>query len=377
MSTAKTLLTCWMLVTLFSCKEVYKPVVISSSNSFLVVEGVLDAGTGPTSIRLSRTFKLDDTAQLRGERNAQVTVEGKDNTIRTLNMTGDGLYSSSNLGLIINNEYRLRIKTTGGKEYLSDYIIARKTPAIDSIGWKQDENGVQLYVNTHDASNNTRYYRWDYDETWEIMTYYYSEFKYENGVVRKRNQSEAVTNCWKYDASNSILIGSSARLESDIIHRAPVARFFNGDEKFSVRYSILLRQYALDKQGYEFYEMMKKNSESLGSIFDAQPSELRGNIRSVSDPGELVIGFISASEVTEKRIFISRSQLDQWRFYEDCPEILVLNHPDSIRDAYDGGGSIYNAVYTIFNTISYYKFSRIECVECTARGGSLVRPSYW
>ena len=377
MRNVKILLVCWVLIALFSCKEVYKPIVISSTDSYLVVEGVLNAGTGPTNIRLSRTFKLDDTARLQGERNAQVTIEGKDNTARTLTMTGDGVYSSPNLALVINNEYRLRIKTAGGKEYLSDYVTARSSPVIDSISWKQDERGVQLYVDTHDPGNNTRYYRWDYDETWEIRTYYYSEFKYANGVVSKRTPGEMVATCWKYDASNSILLGSSARLQSDIIHRAPIAFLFNGDEKLDVRYSILLRQYALDKQGYEFYEMMKKNSESLGTIFDAQPSELRGNIHSVSAPGELVIGFISASEISEKRMFISRSELNRWNFYEDCPEILVKNDPDSIQAAYDGGGSIYGAVYNIFNMISYYKFSTKPCVECTARDGSLIRPSYW
>ena len=144
-----------------------------------------------------------------------------------------------------------------------------------------------------------------------------------------------------------------------------------------MRYSVLVRQYALDKKGYEFYELMRKNTESLGSIFDAQPSEQRGNFKCISDPGELVIGYVSAVTVDEKRMFISRIQLPGWNFYQDCPEIIVLNHPDSIKDAYDGGGSIYSAIFTPNNTVSHYRFSRIQCVECPTRGGSLLKPSYW
>ena len=89
-------------------------------------------------------------------------------------MTGDGIYTSSNLGLALNTEYRLKITTANGKEYLSDYMVAKKTPPIDSLEFRQEEKGVQIYVNTHDDSNNTRYYRWDFDETWEIWSYYYS-----------------------------------------------------------------------------------------------------------------------------------------------------------------------------------------------------------
>lgn len=374
----KIFLTCFIIVVSFACKDPYKPHVVSSSISNLVVEGVLNAGTGPTSIRLTRSFKLDDTARLRGERNAQVSVEGKDNTTRQLIMNGDGFYTSPGLNLVINNEYRLRIVTTDGKEYLSDYVVAKKTPLIDSIGWDRDDKGVQLYANAHDDANDTRYYRWDYDETWEIRSYYYALFKYggNSNVVPRDNRFESVFTCWKYDKSTRIILGSTARLQSDIISKGPIVFFPNGDERLAVRYSILLRQYAIDKQGYEFYEMMKKNTENIGTIFDPQPSEINGNIHSVSDPKELVIGYVSASVVEEKRFFISRSELPGWKFLEDCPEILVLNNPDSILAAHEGGGSFYGAVGSGTRP-SHYQVSTLQCVECPARGGSLIKPSYW
>ncbi len=342
-----------------------------------MVEGVLNAGAGPTTLRLTRTYKLGDGAQLTGERNANVVVEGKDNTTRQLAMTSDGTYTSPNLNLVLNQEYRLRITTSIGKEYLSDYVIARKTPVIDSLGFRQEDKGVQVYVNAHDDLNNTRYYRWDFDETWEIKSYYFSYFKFTGPeTVVERRSTDYVSVCWKYNSSNNIVLGSTAALGSDIVYRAPVAFMFNGDEKLAIRYSILLRQYALDKQGYEFYNLMKKNTESLGTIFDAQPSELKGNIRSISDPGEPVIGFISASTIEEKRFFITSLQLDRWRFYQDCTMGTVPNHPDSLRNAYEGGYSIINAIGGSNSPVAY-EASYKRCVECPARGGSLLRPSYW
>ncbi len=378
MKRIKVFLYCIVIVTGFACRESYNPEIISSANSYLVVEGVLNAGAGPTTLRLTRTYKLGDGAQLAGETNASVVVEGKDNTTRQLAMTSAGTYTSPNLNLLLNGEYRLRIKTLNGKEYLSDYVVAKKTPAIDSLGFSREDKGVQVYVNAHDDSNNTRYYRWDYDETWEIHTYYNTGYIYENELVRLREPWEKVSYCWKYGNSSNIIIGSTASLQSDNVIRAPITFIGNGSEKLAVRYSIMLRQYALDKKGYEFYEMMKKNTEQIGTIFDPQPSETKGNIHCVTDPGELVIGYVSASTVEEKRYFISVSQLDGWRFFEDCPAELVMNNPDSIREAYAGGGSIYGAIYNSSGSyVTYYNFSNIECVECPTRGGSLIRPSYW
>ena len=376
MGRAKIFVAVILIFTGFACREVYKPAIISSPDSYLVIEGVLNAGSGATSIRLTRTFKLDDTATLKEETNSQVLVEGKDNTTRPLTVNGDGFYTSPNLNLAINQEYRLRITTANGKEYLSDYVVARKTPAIDSLGFRQDDEGVQVYVNTHDDSGNTRYYLWNYDETWEIRTYYYSNYKYVNGQVIPRGPGDDVSTCWKYGSSNNILLGSSARLQSDIIYRAPLTFMGNGNEKLAVRYSILLRQYALDKSGYEFYEMMKKNTESLGTIFDAQPSEIKGNIHCTSDPGELVIGYLSAVTVEEKRFFISSGELHGWNFSQDCPKYDIPNNTDSIEAAYSGGLSIFTAIFPPPGAMRY-EVASTGCVECPARGGSLIRPAYW
>ena len=358
----------------FSCRDRYEPGLESSSEFYLVVEGVLNAGSGPTDIRLSRTFKLEDTARLQMENNAFVTVEGKDNTTRQLTMNGDGIYSSPDLGLLLGQEYRLRIVTANGKEYLSDYVIAKKTPIIDSVSYRQNDKGLQIFVTTHDNTNNTRYYLWSYDETWELRTYYYSKFKYVNDTLYERDLNDDVSTCWKYNSSTSIVIGTSASFQTDTIPEAPLIFIGNGDEKLAVRYSILVKQVALDKEGYEFYEMMKKNTESLGTIFDAQPSEIKGNIHSVSDPNEPVIGYISATTIEEKRIFIQSWDLDpRWRFIQYCPSDTVPNHPDSIRYVENGGYDIYDALFPP----TAYLYSFPVCVDCTARGGLLTRPPYW
>ena len=365
-------------VFLFSCRDPYNPKIESSNQSLLVVEGLLNT-KGATFIRLSRSLRLNDTGRVKPELNATLTVEGKDNTTQSLLPQGNGIYASPSLNLILNNEYRLRIKTSNGKEYLSNYIVARQTPAIDSVGWNRDDDGIMLYVNTHDDANKTRYYRWEYEETWEIRSTYLSNYKYVgNGVVVPRGPNENVYTCWKYENFSSIILGSSARLQSDVIYQAPLTFIPKSSEKISVRYSILVRQFSLDKSGYEFYEMMKKMTENIGTVFDPQPTEIRGNIKCVSDTTELVIGYLTVASFNEKRIFITRTEVPGWGFIMDCPDIIVPNKKDTL-DAFFGSGqySPYEAVRNLNMQITGYSSSYPYCVDCTTRGGSTTRPSYW
>jgi len=364
----------------FGCKELYVPPVNSTSNSFLVVEGNLDPG-GPTKVMLTRTFSLDAAARITPENNAEVLVEGKDNSIRMLSFSGNGLYISSSLNLVAGNEYRLRIKTISGKAYMSEYIKAKIAPAIDSISWDKVDKGVQIYANTGDSSNSTIYYRWDYDETWEIRSPKPSNLIFQNAPLLPpiRNRilpQEDVYLCWKYHSSTEILLANSTRLQSDIINKAPLLLIPTSDEKLLSRYSVLVRQYALEKKVYDYFELMKKNTENIGGFFSSQPSEIRGNLYSVSDPSEFVIGFITSSTVPEQRIFILNSEVSPWPYVPNCEDVIVRNHRDSIQAAVNTGYLVYKDDAVAPAPI-YYFFSTPACVDCTSRGGSTVKPSYW
>lgn len=368
------ILTTLVIVTgVFSCRERFTPNVNSLEQSFLVVEGNLNAGRDSTVIRLTRSYKLDANASIKTEDKATVTVEGSDGTSRSLNWRGNGYYTSLDLNMVINTNYRLRIRTVAGREYLSDFVNARETPAIDSINWVREEKGVRIFANAKDVTNNSRYYRWDFDETWEINSFYHSFYVYQgNGVRRRILPAEEVFYCWKYDISRKIPLANSTRLQNDVIYQAPIMFIPNKDERLSVRYSIFVRQYALDKEAYNFYELMKKNTEDIGNIFTPQPSEIRGNIHSVTDPSEYVLGYVTASTVPTKRIFI---KIDRWDFPQHCPDIRVPDRPDSIAFYFGSGALIPYDFFT--DPRPEYGGSFPECCDCTKRGGSVTKPSYW
>ena len=110
------------------CQEKYELPLKETDLSLLVVEGVLNV-QGPTTITLSRSVKVNDQAQFNPVRTAVVRVEGKDNTTVGLSESGNGSYVHPKLPIIIGQEYRIRIRL-GNKEYLSDYVIAKKSPVV-------------------------------------------------------------------------------------------------------------------------------------------------------------------------------------------------------------------------------------------------------
>src|SRR5688572_8131111 len=85
----------------------------------------------------------------------------------------------------MSKKYRLSISTSNHKQYFSEFIELTSCPPIDSITWKPSiqSPGININVNTHDDSGNTRFYQWTFEETWEYTSRYGASMKLENGVV--------------------------------------------------------------------------------------------------------------------------------------------------------------------------------------------------
>jgi hypothetical protein len=375
---------------LWACKEKYISPVISPNTGYLVVEGIINSGTGETNIILSRTLALSSNS-INYERGAKVNVEGDDNSLYPLKEISSGHYTVTNLNLNANKKYRINIATVDGKKYLSDFAAVKSNPAIDSINYKTESQGLQFYIDTHDPTNNTKYYQWDYTETWEFHSSYQTYLKYKIANSSKGQQYSVVFSdstrfafdmgqyiCWKTENSSSILTGSTATLSSDIIH-LPILSIPPASWKLSVLYSVNVKQYSLSKGRYEFLQRMKKNTEGTGSIFDAQPSELSGNIYCTTN-NDPVIGYIDVCPVQEKRIFVDPNKVPNWPYWlykPNCTEIEVPNNSDSIQvKAINLLPTNYKNINTMTGAIISFYAAPPECVDCRLRGSN-IKPSFW
>ncbi|MDR3697470.1 DUF4249 domain-containing protein [Mucilaginibacter sp.] len=379
---------CLLVLFLFCCKKPYNPPVIASASSYLVVEGVINSGNDSTIIKLSKTVNLNAQVTLNPLPGATVTVESDQSA--SWGLTGDnkGNYVAPGLNLPVTSKYRLSIKTADGKQYLSDFIIVKPTPPIDSIGYTVKNKGIELYVNSHDPANNTHYYRWDYNETWLFHSKYESEFMVDpstNNIV-PRPSDKGVYYCYANEASSNILLNSTAKLSKDEVYQSPLATIPYSSEKLEVTYSVIVRQYALTGDAYQFYLNIKKNTEQLGSIFDAQPSQLQGNIHNVADAGEPVIGYISITNIQSKRIFLTSAIVPvntTTNYPYDCEQDTALYRN---KQGYNDVQNILinqpvtdlptRALFTPTGSIYGFLYSTPDCTDCTLRGTTKT-PSFW
>jgi hypothetical protein len=196
-----------------------------------------------------------------------------------------------------------------------------------------------------------------------------------------RPDSDLIYTCWLSDLSTSISIANTEKLNSNVIYQFPLTHIpYNTSNKLINRYSILVKQYALTRDWFEWNQKIKKNTEQLGSIFDAQPTETGGNIHCVTNPDESVIGFIGCTTETQKRIFIDRLDIPRGVIsdgYDYCqPDTVGLSQEDI--DIHFRGGNLIPITYAYLNGFAVgIQSSTADCVDCRVKGGTNVKPSFW
>ena len=369
-----------------SCRKTYNPPAIQANNHFLAVDGLIQTGENAVSTFIvNRSLNLDDTIPDIPEINAQVSIQGSDGTVYSLHdLAGNGIYSSAPLNLDTAHKYQLLVNTTDGNKYISDFVSAKSAPPIDSVTWELVNDpvtlteSVNLYVNSHDPSNNTRYYRWDYLETYKHISQFDTPWGEADGLIFPLPPGVSTTNCWSTAQSANILLGTTITLSQDVISHIQIGNYSKNDPRMDIGNSILVRQYPLTLECYNYWLTVQKNSQSLGGLFDLQPAQITGNIHCTTNPKNPALGFISASSLQEQRIYISNKSLPGWRSNAliSCPtysvlqdqlNLLIYSYPDTSFAPYHFEGDF----------ITYLVVAPKSCLDCRYQGGVNVKPAFW
>ena len=382
----------WGLALLSSaCTDSYLPDVIKTPPNYLVVDGFINT-QGVTTVKLSRTAAIGSAAAVPPETRAGVYIEEEGGPRYLLTEGVKGTYTSAALTLNPTRNYRLHLNTLAGKDYASDFVPAKTTPPIDEVRWQLENTGLNVYVSAHDAANATRYYRWEYIETWEIFPPYQPTIEYVNKILRTIVVPFPRL-CWGNAPSAGVQIDKTTTLSQDVVADYRLRVLSPTSERLYTRYSILVRQHALTKDEYAYWELLRKNTESIGTLFDPQPAQLTGNVHCLSTANELVLGYVGAHSTTEKRLFIGRTELPRSlnvrSGYEAClPPDTVLLFPRGVVPP-PKPADIIDAAFSDPKRLLPIEYVRDgngngvgvtgkspDCVDCRLRGTS-VKPSFW
>jgi hypothetical protein len=139
---------------------------------------------------------------------------------------------------------------------------------------------------------------------------------------------------------------------------------------------MLVKQYSLSQDEYNYWEKLKNVSQNVGGLYDVTPMTISSNIKCMNNPDEIILGYFSVSAVSQKRLFIKERFQGIPNFYYSCPGDTVYGGPNV---PIEGLGSyvwvIIDQSYSLTNPYRVVTYSK-ECADCTTRG-TTTRPSFW
>lgn len=363
---------------------------IEEYDKVIVVEGVVTTELKRHSVHLSYTTPLssDGLAFLQG---ADVWVEKSDGEVFSFIEESPGDYKSNiEFAAEADYEYQLFFRTATGKLYQSTKDRPIPSPPIDSIydryaeliqaNSTTQEVGIQFFLDSYDPTGNAKNFRYEWEETYKIVTPYKSILDYDNSLGQIVYREIPIDICYSTNTSTSLIIGTSVGTSANRIVEFPV-QFVTGDtDILRNRYSILVRQFSVSNATYNYYQRIK-TSERQGTLFDEQQGSVIGNIISADDPNEVVLGNFEVSGVSSLRAFFSLGDLDDRILTPDYRYRCIPD--DIISTSVSGAVSLvqsntYNIVDIVDNEVGPPTAIMAPdlCSDCTEFATN-VKPDFW
>ncbi len=374
-----------ILLLLTCCVEPY-PIKSTTYEGILVVEGFISTDIKQHQVVISRTSPIDKPEFI-PETGAVVSITDNYGGSIPLAENAPGIYLTPPTKGNIGNTYTLHIATQSGQQLTSEGVTLKDTPDIQNIyaAYLPDltvggtKGGIQIYLDTQDPTGQAHYYRWDYEATWEIHTPFDSEFIWLGGneVVFR---DVPVSTCYATDTSANIIIQSTQGL-SDSKVTGQVIQTIKGDSpSMAIKYSILIRQYAISENSFLYWKTLKEVNQSQGTLYDTQPGTVNGNITSLTD-NQTVLGYFDAGVVKEMRVFFTPKDFKASGYIppdygNDCLFITAFQVPDSqIGDFLSKNPGLEIEGATGSGPSTLYLLPK-HCCDCTSQGTNIM-PPFW
>ncbi len=288
----------------------------------LVIEGFISTQPSPHVISITKSVKYGSAfvdGVIRRIRGAKVFIRDQRGEITFLTEFGFGFYlTPAGFRAVVGNSYTLQI-ITGGMTYYSTPELVTKAPEIDSLILKFKKfpstdpldfvSGVEVYSQWRDPENEINYYMWESFGTYKI------------------------DNCWIYDPNGdnkSIRIMKDKNSNGNLV--TDLAAFIEDDGgRYMDKYYITVQQLSISEEAFVFFKLLDNQLSINGDIFDPPPATIRGNIISLDDPDQHVIGYFMAADVSVKSVFIPREILEVKQLPRIINNCLTLTNSTTVR----------------------------------------------
>ena len=353
---------------------------VEEDRQSLVIEGLITDQPGTDTIKIYKSMPLGENRKAAPVQGCSVSIRDDLDNSFDLTEIAKGVYitDSSEFCGAVGRKYTLVIRTGSidGQNYSYESSPMEMIP-VPEIGnlyyektliagedtYHKQKDGCRILLDTHDPEDKCKFYRWNFEETWEIRIPY----KVQNNI------------CWVSNNSNSIIIKNTSVLNENSIDGLPVLLISDETDRLMEKYSISVNQYSLNYDEYLYWEKLKRVTQDVGGLYDIVPSAISGNMHCIDDPNEKVLGFFSVSAKTSRRIFIDEYFSGIVYPYLDCETLKKYGSGDpAFLFPELGVGIVLWIIVDATNIIPpYWIFTDNKaCYDCTVRG-TKTKPSFW
>lgn len=340
-----------LLSVMYACID---PLGLSTEREvrILVVEGAISTLPGPYQVRLTESVKYGSATDgvVEGVLNAEVSIRDDTGLVIPLQETENGRYETPpTFQAEVGRAYSLLIEKTDGKCYLSAPEFISAVPDIDSLTYERgtvftrngggqiiEKNVIGVSAHFKDPADAKNYYLWRTQGTYKIDTN--PELFNNSNPDIPPMPKECCATCWITEVNETVF-----RLERDQFSNGSsitkeVIEIEDNGLYFQDKYLLRVLQSSISREAYDFFSLMQNQMSIEGDLFDPPPATIRGNMFSIDEPDEPVIGFFVASDAKIDSIFLLRSYLDipQMDAFipDDCRLVRSKSHTTTIAPPY-------------------------------------------
>jgi hypothetical protein len=375
------------------CTEAY-PLLTNTYEEVLVVEATITNELKNQEIKLTKTARFEDETYL-PESGAEVFITDDSGNKYNFTEDTDKYISTVEFQAIPQRKYQLHINTKDGRSFESSpetlTTINPMQEVTATVEEKDKVNGVAIRIKSFDASHASTYYRYDYEETYKIVT---PKWRPTKAIIGTDGRISFVTNssetkiCYGSKKSSELLLASTNDLSEDRVNF--LARFIS-DQNYIIttRYSILVRQYIESLAAFNYYTTLKKLSGPESVLSPTQPGILLGNIKSANNPNNKIVGYFDVASVSTERIYFNYDDLFPGKaappFVTDCLEFcygdveagtspVPCTHVKSPVEDLSFGFVTYYTGIDAPGSFSYWV--NAPCGDCTTFASNM-KPVFW
>ena len=334
----KSVLLFFILTVTFSCVDELTIKEVEAE-SFVIISGeVINDGSKPVvAIATVRNY----SSQQVPETGALVTISDDSGIVFKLHEESPGSYTVATDELfeaVTGDRYTLHVQMADGRRYESSPQEMVENIAIESVSFtykkevlnfediSKPHDAVGILVHPSSAIAHSFYLRWRWHGVYETRTFPEKRTKPDgpppsvtpdppacSGYVVASGAAVKVgpcycCNCWVEEYSNDVTVLSSAEYDNAPVNISNIAV---DTRRFDIRYYIDVEQLAMNQEAFEFFSLISKQQKAAQNIFQPNAIRIRGNVRSMSNPDETVLGFFGTYAINRKSMFIYQSDLPE------------------------------------------------------------------